>query len=40
MDVLNSAFTSGNLMSSYEKKSKTIEKKFEKLIAAYTESAE
>ncbi|MBQ7982805.1 MAG: extracellular solute-binding protein [Clostridia bacterium] len=35
MDVLNAAVKSGNLMSEYEKKSKSIEKRLEKLLDAY-----
>ncbi len=38
MPVLDGAFNSGNLMSTYEKRAKSITKKFEKLIAAYTET--
>ena len=37
MGVLDNAIKNGNLMSTYEKHSKSIDRKFEKLIEAYTE---
>ena len=36
-DVLNQAFQNGNLMSAYEKRAKSIAKKFEKLISVLGE---